>query len=233
MLAPAVAAAGVRAPRRGGSAVTRIVVFGDSVAWGAYDRVHGGWVTRLGYMLAATYPRTHFTIINAAGNGGTSANLPRAIYGVRRDKPGLVIIAYGLNDFDEHVTRTAMAAHLRSAVQELRRWPGQPPVILMGMPPITALSASYLRLERSYTDVIRRVAMEEGAGYIDEFDLWLALGDVLMHRLRHDTEHPNSLGYAFTAAGVAAFLEGAYLDSSGRVDTPRVPPTCSTALCAP
>lgn len=59
------------------------------------------------------------------------------------------------------------------------------------------------------------------------------MGDVLMHRLRHDTEHPNSLGYAFTAAGVAAFLEGAYLDSSGRVDPPHTLPACSAALCVP
>lgn len=219
--------------RRSDAPSTRIVVVGDSVAWGAYDQIRGGWVTRLAGLLAADYPRRRFTVIDAAGNGGTSANLPRALRNVQRDQPDLLIIAYGLNDFDEHIARTRMAQQVREAVQTLRRWPKPPATVIMGMPPITALSAQRLRLERGYTDELRRVALAEHAGYIDEFDLWLALGDDLMHSLRHDTEHPNSHGYAFMASVVAAVLEGAYLDASGRVDAPRTPPTCSLSLCAP
>jgi hypothetical protein len=63
------------------------------------------------------------------------------------------------------------------------------------------------------------------------FDLWLALGPRYLHTLRHDTEHPNRFGYAFTAAAVAAFLEGAYLDDHGQLRPPPDPPTCSVVLC--
>jgi hypothetical protein len=45
------------------------------------------------------------------------------------------------------------------------------------------------------------------------------------------TEHPNRYGYAFTAAVVTAFLEGAYLDAHGQLRPPPDPPTCSVVLC--
>jgi hypothetical protein len=103
--------------------------------------------------------------------------------------------------------------------------------VLLGLPPITALSPARLRVERTYTDVIRRVAVAARAAYLDQFDLWLALGPRYLHTLRHDTEHPNRFGYAFTAAAVAAFLEGAYLDDHGQIRPPPDPPTCFVVLC--
>ncbi len=210
-----------------------ILVVGDSVAYGAYDTVHGGWVTRLAALLSAAYPHMHFHVVNAAGNGGNTGLLVPILRRLQqqRVRPGLVLVAYGLNDFDERVSPVALAAHLRAAVHLLHTWPGPPAVVLLGLPPITALSPARLRAERAYTDTIRRVARAEDAGYFDQFDLWLALGSLPMHRLRHDTEHPNAFGYAFTAASVAAFLEGAYLDTHGDVRLPRVPPTCAAALC--
>lgn len=210
----------------------RIAVVGDSVAFGAYDTTRGGWVTRLQGLLDAAYPKAHLRILNAAGNGGNFGNLAGALRWVQRQaRPEIVIIAYGLNDFDEHISRDTIAAHLRDAIRALHHWKPAPAVILMGMPPITALSPQGLRAERAYTDVIRRIAAAEHAGYLDEFDLWLALGPTFLHTLRHDTEHPNPFGYSFTAATVAAYLEGAYLDAHGNIDPPEDPPTCAPEVC--
>jgi lysophospholipase L1-like esterase len=224
---------GVQATRTARATPAVIVIVGDSVAYGAYDTVRGGWVTRLGWTLAASYPHARFRLVNAAGNGGNASLLVAVLRRVRRVRPALVIIAYGLNDFDERVPAATLAAHLRAALRLLHSWPAPPAVVLLGLPPITALSPVRLRAERAYTDTIRRVAREEGAGYLDQFDLWLALGPLLMHRLRHDTEHPNAFGYAFTAAAVAAFLEGGYLDKDGHIRPPRTPPTCAATLCGP
>ncbi len=213
-------------------ATQTIVVLGDSVVYGAHDVVHGGWVTRLDRLLAAAYPRDHPRLRNLAHNGGNTADLIADVRRLRREPhPALVMIAYGLNDFDERIPATILAAHLRAALHLLQTWPRPPIVTFMGMPPITALSPSRLRVERAYTDVIRRVAATAHAGYLDEFDLWLALGNAHLHSLRYDTEHPNRFGYAFTAATVAAFLEGSYLDAQGRVQSPRTPPTCAASVC--
>lgn len=209
-----------------------IAVVGDSVAYGAYGAVRGGWVTRLGGLLADAYPHARLRVEDRAGNGGNMGRLVSDVRGLQRGpRPDLVIVAYGLNDFDEHVPAMVMAAHLRAGLRLLRAWRHPPIVALMGMPPITALSPARQRAERAYTDVIRRVAATDHLGYIDQFDLWLALGSVYLHTLRHDTEHPNRFGYAFTAAYVAAFLEGAYLDRQGHIQQPRTPPRCAETLC--
>lgn len=221
-----------RAHGAGSGSPSRIAVIGDSVAYGAHDSVRGGWVTRLQRLLDAAYPAARLRVANRASNGGTTGDLVRIL----RRRPAvldakLAIIAYGLNDFDERVPAASMAAHLRAALRLLSRRPHPPTVILMGMPPIVGLSSARLHAERAFTDAIRRVALETHSGYVDQFDLWLALGPALMRRLHYDTEHPNRFGYAFTAAGVAAFLEGAYLDSHGQIRRPRVPPTCASAFC--
>ncbi len=211
-----------------------IVVLGDSVAYGAHDVVRGGWVTRLGRLLAAAYPRAHPRVRNLAHNGGNAADLLVDARRLRRGaSPALVLIAYGLNDFDERIPATVLAARLRAALRLLEAGPRPPLVVFMGMPPITALSPARQRAERAYTDVIRHVAAAGHAGYLDAFDLWLALGDAHLHSLRYDTEHPNRFGYAFTAATVAAFLDGSYLDTQGHVRSPRTPPTCAPAVCGP
>ncbi len=211
-----------------------IVALGDSVAYGAHDVVRGGWVTRLDWLLAAAYPHAHPRVCNLAHNGGNTADLIADARRLRRaPSPNLVLIAYGLNDFDERVPATVLAAHLRAALRLLQSGPRPPLVAFMGLPPITALSPARQRAERAYTDVIRHVAAAGHAGYLDEFDLWLALGDAHLHSLRYDTEHPNRFGYAFTAATVAAFLEGSYLGSRGRVRSPRPPPTCAAGVCGP
>jgi len=221
-----------RALRPAPVATQTIVVLGDSVAYGAHDVVHGGWVTRLDQLLAVAYPRGRPRLRNLAHNGGNTADLIVDVRRLRRaPRPALVMIAYGLNDFDERIPVAILDAHMRTALRLLQTWPRPPIVTFMGMPPITALSPSCLRVERAYTDVIRRVAATAHAGYLDEFDLWLALGNAHLHSLRYDTEHPNRFGYAFTAATVAAFLEGSYLDSQGRVQSPRTPPTCAASVC--
>ena len=98
-----------------------IVAVGDSVAYGAYDTVRGGWVTRLGRILVATYPHAHIRLVNAAGNGGNSGLLVTVLHHVRQHAtPVLILIAYGLNDFDERVPAKTLAAHLRAAVRLLR-----------------------------------------------------------------------------------------------------------------
>jgi lysophospholipase L1-like esterase len=211
----------------------QIAVIGDSIAYGAYDTLRGGWVTRLERTLQRDYPGARLRILNAARNGGNSGHLVEDLRRLQRQvDPALIIIAYGLNDFDERVAPHVLAAHLRDGLRLLRTWPHPPAVVLLGLPPITALSPARLRVERAYTDVIRRVALAARAGYLDQFDLWLALGPRYLHTLRHDTEHPNHFGYAFTAEAVAAFLEGAYLDGHGHIRPPPDPPTCSVVLCA-
>jgi len=206
---------------------------GDSITKGDWDTaVVGGWVTRLSDTLRRTYPGTAFVVRNAGVDGDTTTGvLARLARDVLAPRPTLVIVSIGTNDFDSGVPRTQFAEQLQTLVQRLRAAPQAPVVILASMLPIAGQTPGRLAVERAYNDVIRRVAAATHVGYLDLFDAWLGLGPSYLQALRHDSEHPNPIGYEWIASTMAAFLEAGYLDAQGRVIAPRVIPTSSPVLC--
>jgi lysophospholipase L1-like esterase len=213
--------------------VERMVAVGDSITKGDWDVDEaGGWVTRLATKLRASYHRATFLLANAGVDGDTTKGvLARLARDVLAPHPQLVVVSIGTNDFDDGVPRTQFAAQLQTLIQRLRAAPQAPVVILASMLPIAGQTPGRLAAERAYNDVIRRVAAATRVGYLDLFDAWLGLGPSYLHALRHDSEHPNPIGYEWMASTTAAFLEAGYLDAQGRVIAPRVIPTCSPVLC--
>ena len=211
----------------------RMVAVGDSITKGDWDSEEaGGWVTRLATKLRASYPHASFLLANAGVDGDTTAGvLARLARDVLAPHPQVVIVSIGTNDFDFGVPRTQFAQQLRTLVQRLQAAPQAPVVILASMLPIAGQTPGRLAAERAYNDVIRRVAAAARVGYLDLFDAWLGLGASYLQALRHDTEHPNPIGYEWMASTTAAFLEAGYLDAQGCVRAPRVIPTCSPVLC--
>jgi lysophospholipase L1-like esterase len=212
-----------------------IVAVGDSITKGDWDTaVVGGWVTRLGDTLRRTYPGTAFVVRNAGVDGDTTTGV---LARLRRDvvvpRPSLVIVSVGTNDFDTGVPPRTFAAELHLLVGRLRAAPSAPVVVLASMLPIAGQTPARLSGEREYNDLIRRTAAAMHVGYLDLFDMWLALGRTYLHWLRHDSEHPNPLGYAWLASTTATFLEAGYLDGQGRIVAPSLTPTCSAVLCSP
>jgi lysophospholipase L1-like esterase len=228
-------------PRRQGLAaqrvipqpVERIVAVGDSITKGDWDvDVPGGWVTRLATKLRAAYPHATFVVDNAGVDGDTTARvLARLDRDVLAPHPQLVIVSIGTNDFDSGVPRTQFAEELQTLVHRLRAAPHTPLVILASMLPIAGQTPARLAAERAYNDVTRRVAAAAHVGDLDLFDAWLGLGPSYLRALRHDTLHPNPIGYEWIASTTAAFLEAGYLDAQGQVRAPHVIPTCSPVLC--
>jgi lysophospholipase L1-like esterase len=213
--------------------VERIVAVGDSITKGDWDVAQaGGWVTRLATKLRASYPQATFAVANAGVDGDTTAGvLARLDRDVLAPHPQLVLVSIGTNDFDSGVPRPQFAQQLQTLVQRLHAAPRAPVVILASMLPIAGQPPARLAAQRAYNDVIRRVAAATHVGYLDLFDAWLGLGPSYLHALRHDSEHPNPIGYEWLASTTAAFLEAGYLDAQGRVSAPRVLPTCSPVLC--
>ena len=101
------------------------------------------------------------------------------------------------------------------------------------MLPIAGQTPAHLAGERAYNEIIRRTAAAMHVGYLDLFDMWLALGRSYLHLLRHDAEHPNPIGYEWLAGTTATFLEAGCLDAHGRILAPSVTPTCSAVVCSP
>ncbi len=210
-----------------------IVAVGDSITKGDWDTsVSGGWVTRLGAKLSEAYPHMRFVVRNAGVDGDTTAGLlARLSHDVLSYQPRLVLVSIGTNDFDDGVSPSTFELELHMTVGRLRAATNPPIVVLVSMLPIAAQLASRLVEQRRYNDIIRRTAAATGAGYLDLFDPWLALGSSYLHTLRHDTEHPNPIGYELLASTTAAFLEAGYLDGKGHIVAPAQPPTCDALVC--
>jgi len=124
-------------------------------------------------------------------------------------------------------------ARLRTLVGRLRTSPQPPVVILAGLLPIAGQTSARLASERAYNAIIHRTAAATHVGYLDLFDIWLALGPTYLHALRQDAEHPNPLGYEFLAGVTSTFLQAGYLDARGRIVAPTMAPTCDPTLCGP
>jgi acyl-CoA thioesterase-1 len=201
-----------------------IVAVGDSITYGLHDtEMPGGWVTRLGGRLNTDYPGVNFVVRNAGVNGDTAAGvLKRLPTDVLAAHPQLVILSIGTNDFDEGVPAGEFRYTLTRVIKRLQT--AQIAVLGVSMLPEAGLAPRQLVAQSAYNAIIAQVCAATGAGYLDEFDSWLALGSAELERLRADVEHPNPIGYRLLASSMAAFLESQYLSADGHLLVPVVRP---------
>ncbi|MDP2641526.1 MAG: GDSL-type esterase/lipase family protein [Candidatus Yanofskybacteria bacterium] len=74
-----------------------ILIFGDSIAWGAYDPEQGGWATRLRNYFEAQ--DKDIDVYNLGVSGNTIADLlSRIEVEAKAREPNLIIFAIGIND---------------------------------------------------------------------------------------------------------------------------------------
>lgn len=74
-----------------------ILIFGDSIAWGAYDPEQGGWATRLRNYFEAQ--DNDVDVYNLGVSGDTTADLLERIeVEAKSREPNLIIFAIGIND---------------------------------------------------------------------------------------------------------------------------------------
>ena len=74
-----------------------ILIFGDSITWGAYDPEQGGWATRLRNYFEEKDSNTN--VYNLGISGDTTADLLERIETETKSRePNLIIFAIGIND---------------------------------------------------------------------------------------------------------------------------------------
>ncbi len=74
-----------------------ILIFGDSITWGAYDPEQGGWATRLRNYFEAQ--DNDVDVYNLGISGDTTADLLERIeIEAKSREPNLIIFAIGIND---------------------------------------------------------------------------------------------------------------------------------------
>lgn len=181
-----------------------ICVFGDSIAWGAYDPINGGWVTLLrNYVEQEWYRLNDKSVYNLAICGETTASLlPRFDIEFKAREPEIVIFALGINDSaqiqpdnNNWVTFNTFQNNLVSLSEVANKFHAQQ--LFVGLTPLDESKTTpldddmdmYYQIERDrYNRAILEHCQKHNFPHID-------LTHVLTTQDLDDGLHPNSAGH--------------------------------------
>ncbi|MDR6514110.1 SGNH/GDSL hydrolase family protein [Chryseobacterium camelliae] len=197
--------------------------FGDSITYGEYDSVFGGWVDILKrYALQKYHEGSHELILFNLGIGGeTTEGLIKRIsheMGARNAADGnIVFIGYGANDLaikngDQMVDPELFEQNIWSAVQKARQYAED--IYLLSILPFSkrvdgvVVASGKLRTNDEairYNRILKKIALElEGLHYIDFHAAFEQDKELL---LSPDGVHPNEKGYGIMAEIMIPVIE--------------------------
>ena len=194
----------------------RILVFGDSIAWGAFDTEKGGWVDRL--KLYIMKPGVYDEVFNFCDPGSTSEMIPNYIEQIcstvvrKKKKQNAIILAVGVND--TQVSRATLKTRIsleqfNKNVEGMIRLAKEfvDTVVLIGLIPVNEKkTSSWLyevdyRLEviAQYNKTLKSLAEKHKSHFI-------SLNTVKPSML-YDGLHPNTKGHQKIFEIVKTYLE--------------------------
>ncbi|MBI3984175.1 SGNH/GDSL hydrolase family protein [Candidatus Microgenomates bacterium] len=178
----------------------RILVFGDSIAWGRVDNVAGGWVNRLQAQYTHSNPDQEVQFYNLGVPGGRLEDtLARIKTESEARNPQVVILAVGINDALDGLDKSKFTR----LYKEIYRQVAGKKVFSLGL-----IRANKLNTEGSqanqeievYDALIRQVASELELPFIDVSKIFDGSDYV------PDDLHPNARGHAKLAAVIKQAL---------------------------
>ena len=200
----------------------KIFIFGDSIAYGAWDPA-GGWVERLRQWLFVT-TRDEYNLgtflYNLSVVGDTTTDLlKRFLPEIEARQSGdMIFFAAGLNDAQfvngrPLATPAAVCTNVRTLIQRARAcapllcWVGLTPVDDARTTPIPWMPDRAYRnaTVAAFEALIRQTAAAAAIPYIELFRPWTA--DRAYQQLLCDGIHPNAAGHAQIYERITAFLQ--------------------------
>lgn len=195
--------------------MSQVLVFGDSIAFGFWDR-EGGWVDRLKRFLAASSIDSNFDnycpVYNLGIPGDTSEDLlERFKFELCQRKNDfekyVIIFSIGGNDSQKilsqnrhKVTKEKFADNLKELINLAKKYTEK--IILIGLTPVDESRSDPLfwipdrsyknEYMQIYDEIIQKISLEEGVFYINLFDK--LYGDHYSGLLE-DGLHPTSEGH--------------------------------------
>ncbi|HCN51201.1 MAG TPA: peptidase [Chryseobacterium sp.] len=197
--------------------------FGDSITYGEYDGVFGGWVDILKrYALQKFHEGNgdELILFNLGIGGETTEGLLKRMpteLSARNSADGnLVFISYGANDLAtkegiQVVNPESFKDNIIKAVQHARQFSED--IYLVSVLPVSknidgiVVSSGKLRSNEEvilYNQIIKDIAADHSLGYIDFYNAILEDKEVL---LSADGVHPNEKGYGIMAEIAMPIIE--------------------------
>lgn len=197
--------------------------FGDSITYGEYDGVFGGWVDILKrYALQKFHEGNgdELILFNLGIGGETTEGLLKRMpveLSARNSADGnLVFISYGANDLAikegvQVVNREKFKENMIRAVQQAQQYSND--IYLVSILPVSknidgvVVSSGKLRSNEeviAYNDILKSIAADYSLGYIDFHSALLEDKEIL---LSADGVHPNEKGYGMMAEIAIPIIE--------------------------
>ena len=182
-----------------------ICIFGDSIAWGAWDPENGGWVVRLRrYFEMNDY---NIAVYNQGIAGDSTEDLLKRFKGecIARE-PQTIIFAIGINDSqcinskdNPRVSLEKFQNNLVELINQAKNFSDR--ILFIGLTKVE--DGQFYNNENiaKYNSVIEKVSAEYKLPFLNLFDL-LETGDL------YDGLHPNTKGHEKMFLGAKEFLVG-------------------------
>ncbi|SHL34837.1 SGNH/GDSL hydrolase family protein [Chryseobacterium polytrichastri] len=201
--------------------------FGDSITYGEYDGVFGGWVDILKRYALQKYnegAKDELILFNLGIGGETTEGLIKRIpheLRARNSADGnIVFIGYGANDLaikegSQMVSPEQFRNNIQTAIQHAKQYSND--IYLISILPfsktVDGLVATSGKLRTNeevvmYNKILKDISIEDGSIYIDFYSAFLEDKEFLLSK---DGVHPNEKGYGMMAEIALPIIEK-YLD---------------------
>ncbi|MFP3591273.1 SGNH/GDSL hydrolase family protein [Chryseobacterium sp. SIMBA_038] len=197
--------------------------FGDSITYGEYDGVFGGWVDILKRYALQRYNegRTNELILFNLGIGGETTEglvkrIPHEMAARNSAEGNIIFIGYGANDLamkngTQMVNPEHFKTNILTAIHEAKKYSQD--IYLVSILPFSkkvdgvVVTSGKLRTNDEviiYNQILKDIAIENSLNYIDFYSAFLQDKEVL---LSTDGVHPNEKGYGMMAEIAIPIIE--------------------------
>ena len=196
--------------------------FGDSITYGEYDGVFGGWVDILKrYALQKYNEGNNELILFNLGIGGETTEgllkrMPNEMAARNSAEGNIIFIGYGANDLaikdgNQLVNPHQFKANIENAVQQAKQYSNE--IYLASILPFSDKVDKIIQQTGKirdnedvliYNQILKEIAAENSLNYIDFHSAFLEDKEILLSK---DGVHPNEKGYGMMAEIAIPIIE--------------------------
>ncbi len=196
--------------------------FGDSITYGEYDGVFGGWVDILKrYALQKYNEGSNELILFNLGIGGETTEcllkrMPHEMAARNSAEGNIIFISYGANDLavkdaNQLVNSQQFKANIETAVQQAKQYSSD--IYLASILPFSDKVDKIIQPTGKirdnedvliYNQILKDVATENALNYIDFYSSIVDDKEILLSK---DGVHPNKKGYGIMAETALPIIE--------------------------
>ena len=183
-----------------------ILVFGDSITYGAWDKEKGGWVNRLRLALENDYSNNYYTIFNLGISGDVTENIKDRFDNeckIRFNKNDntIIIFSIGINDTqnvkdEDRVSLETFRNNIITLINSAKKYTDN--ILFIGLTKVDESKVTPLPWDKdkcylntkiiNFDKELKNICLENNVDYLYIYDL--LEGDELF-----DDLHPNNVGH--------------------------------------